>query len=363
MHVPLATSRAPTGTTPLRRRTASRPAALLVAALLALALPACADSDDADLASGPVGTSAGTHAPAATQSHDSPGSPATRGQESPSRPGADSTPAGAGTGESATDPPPQSLDPSAPGSPSGATEPSPGEPSSGGPGTPGGGSGVPEPTAGEPTAGQPTAAEPTSGVSSEAPMSGGEPTAGEPTDVEPSSPVPSASLPPVPGDPYAMVSAAELELYELIMTYRAENGLPRVPLSPSLTRVAQLHVEDLNRHGAEVLSDECNLHSWSSQGPWTACCYTRNHAQRTCMWNKPRELTDYPGNGYEISVGTTGVMTPSWALQLWQSSEGHRNVILNVGDWSPAWGAIGVGLDGRYGHVWFGREADPALSR
>ena len=47
---------------------------------------------------------------------------------------------------------------------------------------------------------------------------------------------------------------------------------------------------------------ECNLHSWSDKGPWSACCYTPDHAQAQCMWDKPSELTNYPGNGYEISA-------------------------------------------------------------
>lgn len=157
----------------------------------------------------------------------------------------------------------------------------------------------------------------------------------------------------------AWTTAEAFELYELIMAYRAENDLPEIPLSPSLTAVAEAHVADLNDQPGTT-DGECNLHSWSDQGSWTACCYTPDHAEAQCMWNKPRELSDYPGNGYEISAMST-FMTPSGALGLWQNSSGHNAVILNEGIWSDPWGAIGVGIAGQYAHVWFGREADPAL--
>ncbi|WP_230467538.1 CAP domain-containing protein [Lujinxingia vulgaris] len=174
-------------------------------------------------------------------------------------------------------------------------------------------------------------------------------------DVEDSDDVDDAGDPDHP----AWTTAEAFELYELIMAYRAENGLPELPLSPSLSAVAAAHVDDLNAH-PETTDGECNLHSWSDQGSWTACCYTPDHAEASCMWDKPRELSDYPGDGYEISAMST-FMAPDNALRLWQNSPGHNAVILNEGSWSTPWGAIGVGIAGQYAHVWFGREADPAL--
>lgn len=41
------------------------------------------------------------------------------------------------------------------------------------------------------------------------------------------------------------ISDAEYELYELIMEYRAEKGLKRIPLSNALTFVAQTHCKDM----------------------------------------------------------------------------------------------------------------------
>jgi len=153
-------------------------------------------------------------------------------------------------------------------------------------------------------------------------------------------------------------------LYALIMAYRAEQGLPAISLSPSLTAVAAAHVQDLSQNGASVLTASCNLHSWSDRGAWSPCCYTRDHARSSCMWNKPRELTSYPGNGYEISIGSVNsTITPQSALDGWKTSSGHNDVIINRGMWSQTWQAIGVAIDGRFAHVWFGAEPDPAATR
>ena len=45
---------------------------------------------------------------------------------------------------------------------------------------------------------------------------------------------------------------------------------------------------DLERHPP---SGQCNTHSWSANARWSACCYTRDHAQARCMWDKPREIS------------------------------------------------------------------------
>jgi hypothetical protein len=151
-------------------------------------------------------------------------------------------------------------------------------------------------------------------------------------------------------------TADEQKLYDLIMAYRKQKGLPVIPLSKSLTTVAQIHVKDLTDN--RPVYGNCNLHSWSSKGKWTPCCYTRDHAQASCMWSKPRELTKYRGNGYEISFMDTGGATPIGALDSWQYSPGHNAVIINEGSWNEKWNAIGVGINGNYAVVWFGREPD-----
>ena len=154
-----------------------------------------------------------------------------------------------------------------------------------------------------------------------------------------------------------VLSQEETKLYNLIMEYRREKGLPAITLSKSLTKVAQIHVKDLNENFRE--STSCNMHSWSNKGNWTACCYTSDHARAQCMWDKPRELTSYKGNGYEISYGSWGAPADAQgALNGWKSSSGHNSVIINSGIWKDQWNAIGIGLSGGYSVVWFGNEFD-----
>mgnify|MGYP000878536110 CR=1 FL=1 len=154
-------------------------------------------------------------------------------------------------------------------------------------------------------------------------------------------------------------TSEELKLYGLIMSYRAERGLPAIAMSRSLTHVAQVHARDLTDN--RPAKGECNMHSWSDKGHWTACCYTSDHRQAACMWNKPRELTPYPGNGYEISHGAWGAaITAETALRGWKGSSGHNAVIINEGMWSRSWKAVGIGIYGNYAVVWFGHEEDPA---
>src|ERR1044071_1101964 len=96
------------------------------------------------------------------------------------------------------------------------------------------------------------------------------------------------------------LTSEELKLYNLITAYRTQNGLPSIPLSVSLTEVAQLHAKDLETNRPN--QEGCSMHSWSANGKWTSCCYTPDHAQKLCMWNKPKELTSYTGNGFEIAA-------------------------------------------------------------
>ena len=151
---------------------------------------------------------------------------------------------------------------------------------------------------------------------------------------------------------------AEVDLFVLINQYRASKGLYSLRLSKSLTHVAQVHVNDLD-YNRPV--GDCNLHSWSEGEAWSSCCYTRDHANASGMWNKPRELTAYPGNGYECAAQSGGGIAPKIALWMWQNSPGHNAVIINLEEWSScAWKSIGVGIEGEYAAIWFGDKEDPS---
>lgn len=158
------------------------------------------------------------------------------------------------------------------------------------------------------------------------------------------------------------VSPEEMKLYNLLNEYRKTKGLPAIPLSKSLTYVAQSHVKDLEIN--QPATGSCNMHSWSDDGDWSACCYTPDHAQAKCMWDKPKELTNYTGAGFEISYGGFGAYeaTAEGAMKSWKGSNGHNSVMINQGIWKKwDWSAVGVGIFGSYGVIWFGKPKDTAV--
>ena len=158
----------------------------------------------------------------------------------------------------------------------------------------------------------------------------------------------------------------EAKLYYKINAYRESLGLPKLSFSKSLTEVARAHVRDSNTYTPENQVDsrgeQGNLHSWSGNGSWTRLVYTDDHHYGNGMWSKPREITNYTGNGYEISSRSSGMISPERALNLWKNSPGHNSImttqITGDVDWSDL-KTMGVSIDGHYAHVWFGSDADP----
>jgi len=165
----------------------------------------------------------------------------------------------------------------------------------------------------------------------------------------------------IPDDGIGTITEAEERLYELLMQYRKEKGLEPIPLSKSLTIVAQYHARDLEIN-APHMNSAGNLHSWSKGDKWSGVVYTADHKQAKGMWNKPRELTSYQGDGYEISSGWSGAnMTADLAIGQWRTSRPHNDVMINQGTWADVkWRAVGVGIYRGYAHIWFGKEDDPA---
>ena len=150
-----------------------------------------------------------------------------------------------------------------------------------------------------------------------------------------------------------------MELYNLIMGYRKERNLPTIPISVKLTLVAQAHTRDLNDHFNLQFSEVCNLHSWSSKGPWSYCCYTNDHRQKKCMWNKPKEIAGYLASGYEIVSYKSSGSTAKHSFIGWKLSEGHNPLLINEGEWAKLkWRAIGISINRYYSSVWFGERGD-----
>lgn len=157
------------------------------------------------------------------------------------------------------------------------------------------------------------------------------------------------------------LSVEERTLYDLLMSYRKSKKLPAIPYSSKLTRVAQAHVRDLAAHFDYENRGDCNPHSWSANGSWTPCCYTNDHKQAACMWNKPKEISGYESEGYEIAFFSSDGADAHESLEGWKNSAGHNPVIVNSGTWQKAtWEAIGIGIFGPYAVVWFGQLADPS---
>ncbi|WP_139840012.1 CAP domain-containing protein [Pseudoruegeria sp. SK021] len=159
------------------------------------------------------------------------------------------------------------------------------------------------------------------------------------------------------------LDAEERAVYDRIMAERAARGLPRIPLSKSLSLVAARHATDMSRNflgGPQQFRPGTSYHSWSDAP------YPTNHDFPEAMWQAPRRLgTAYCGNGYEILAW--GYATGDAAVDSWMTSASHAPVILNRGIWARFdWKAVGVGIVPKTDAgpavymVWFGAEPDPA---
>lgn len=152
------------------------------------------------------------------------------------------------------------------------------------------------------------------------------------------------------------------DIIRLINEYRQRNGQPAIPASAKLNRVAAAHVDDLVANhpdrGTHPQSGlPCNPHSWSANGTWSAMCYTDNHAEAARMWAKPREIANYPGDGYEVVA--IGPREAAGIVAMWQNSPPHNDVLLGRGIWrNHAWLAIGAAKNGDYSCAWFGVVRD-----
>ena len=160
----------------------------------------------------------------------------------------------------------------------------------------------------------------------------------------------------------ACLSKEEKKLYDLIIAYRRSKNLEAIPLSESLTIVAQTHARDLSENYKFDPGNRCNPHSWSSKGKWTSCCYTNDHKKASCMWMKPKEIAGYEGNGFEIAYYSSIGANAQEGIDGWKISPGHNPLLINSGTWEKVkWQAIGIGIYKEYGLVWFGELADPRI--
>ena len=163
--------------------------------------------------------------------------------------------------------------------------------------------------------------------------------------------------------PGECMSEKQESLANEINSYRRNNGLGMVPVSFSLSLVAQWHVIDLFTTQPNVPA-QCNLHSWSGNMPslWTPVCYTDDHAFAPEMWKKPSQITDgaYMSPGFEIVYRSSAEVVPPIAVAFWGSNPSHKAIILERGEWAgQSFAAMGVGVYKNFAAVWFGKQADP----
>lgn len=157
------------------------------------------------------------------------------------------------------------------------------------------------------------------------------------------------------------VSAEEEKLYNLINDYRKKKRLDPIPFSAKLTKVAQVHAKDLADHYTFSPDNECNPHSWSENGVWSSCCYTNDHTQAKCMWDKPKEIAGYDSPGYEIAYYSSAGANAQEGIDGWQKSPSHNPLLINSGMWKQIkWQGVGIGIYKEYAVVWFGQMKDEA---
>lgn len=153
------------------------------------------------------------------------------------------------------------------------------------------------------------------------------------------------------------VTDDEIELFHLINTMRKENGLPEVKLSASLTYVAQLHVRDLDL--TYIRNSSCNMHSWSSKGHWSPFCYPKDQTKKRSVWDKPKELTSYIGQAYEVVFWENGPALPKNIIESWKSTPQSEMLINAKGKWDKmSWKVVGIGIYNGYCSAWFGENED-----
>jgi len=153
------------------------------------------------------------------------------------------------------------------------------------------------------------------------------------------------------------ITEDETILFNMINDMRRQNKLPSIPLSLNLCKVAQTHIADLIKWKPQEKG--CSLHSWSGSGKWTSCCNTKEVFGIQCMKSKPREITGYLGDGYELIYWGEDNATPAEAAALWKQVGASSDMILGQAKWSGyQWQAIGVGIKSGYAVLWLGDAED-----
>ena len=163
------------------------------------------------------------------------------------------------------------------------------------------------------------------------------------------------NTPVIPDD--FCISKDEYRVYQALNEYRQKEGLAVIPISKSLSYVAKVHTLDLHHNHPDT--SFCSLSSWSDMGIWKPCCHSRHTPDPQCILNKPKELTNYTGEGHELSFWDNKGATPDSIVRFFLDLAQSRELILNTGKWSYfSWKAVGVAIYKNYASIWFGESID-----
>lgn len=164
-------------------------------------------------------------------------------------------------------------------------------------------------------------------------------------------------------DTSSVLTAEELHLLGMLNDFRVRSGLTSIPHSPSLSKVAAIHAADLIFY--KPAEKGCTLQSWSDSGNWRPCCALKDKAGMECMKSKPKELTSYGGDGYELVYWTDEQAVADDAASMWLRTTASQDMILNRGKWAKLkWKACGVAIREGYVLLWLGDKPDvPKIAR
>lgn len=166
-------------------------------------------------------------------------------------------------------------------------------------------------------------------------------------------------------------TSLDLQLFNAVNAYRAQNGLPAIPYSKAMSAVADQHTDQLVQYSVNPssaqLGPSCQPHSWMYGD--NKCCYDGTSANGPCMWNKPQQLAGYPSAGFEILMSNASPATSAVAesINAWSRSPVHNPVILNQGMWNRPWKALGCSVTakpqgfGWFAVCWFGNLPDSSV--
>ena len=153
------------------------------------------------------------------------------------------------------------------------------------------------------------------------------------------------------------ISQKEYYLFQLINKYRGDLALDPIPLSNSLSFVAQKHAADLAAN--YPFEEGCNMHSWSDKGDWKPFCFPADQNRKNDIKDKAKELTDYVGKAWELTYWDNIDVSAEEVLSFWNSIPATASMLSNTDKWSDVnWNSIGIGMNGGYVLVWLGKKED-----